>query len=84
MMIEYLPENQTIIYIGTSIIGDGIDIKTLTTFSKGNIIAKVDIIDENKISINWFGLYNDKTKKRMFEDNPFGKGKNAVIRRCKN
>lgn len=82
MTVEYLVENQTIIYIGTSIIGDGIDIKTLTTFSKGNIIAKIDNIDENKISINWFGLYNEKTKKRMFEDNPFGKGRNAVLIKC--
>lgn len=39
--------------------------------SHDSIICKIKFADENSIEIEWFGFYNNKTKKREMIKNPF-------------
>lgn len=78
MMIEYSFDNQTIYYVGTNIIGDGIDAKNISMLKKGEIIGKIKIISENKISISWQGF----NKEKLFMNNPFGSQKPTILLKC--
>ena len=83
MMVELSPDTKTIIYIDTSIIGEDIDIETLTSFSKGEMLANIKILDKDTISINWVGLHNIKTNKRLFQQNPFGNKNPFILTKCR-
>jgi len=40
-------------------------------------VGYIQIIDESKITLTWFGFYNKKTKKNIQTENPFNKEHNV-------
>lgn len=84
MKVEYNADDQTLKYIGTNIIGHSIDSQNIASLSTGDDIAHIKLIEENKLTITWLGLHNKSINKKMFSDNPFGKGKTAIIEKCSN
>ncbi|GEN67213.1 hypothetical protein CRH01_17810 [Chryseobacterium rhizosphaerae] len=45
MMVEISPDYKLIKYIGTNIIGEGVDVKKITSLTKGDVIAVIEGID---------------------------------------
>ncbi|MCQ9639728.1 hypothetical protein MP478_10005 [Chryseobacterium sp. WG14] len=78
MMVEVSSDNKSLKYIGTNIIGEGVDIKKITTLTKGDVLAKIDIINEYKISVNWL----DFIKEKIFIKNLFGKENSIILSKC--
>ncbi|CAH0266436.1 hypothetical protein [Chryseobacterium sp. Bi04] len=78
MMVEVSSDNKSLKYIGTNIIGEGVDVKKITTLTKGDVLAKIDIINKNKISVNWL----DIIKEKIFIKNLFGKENSIILSKC--
>ncbi|MBL3549705.1 hypothetical protein [Chryseobacterium sp. KMC2] len=78
MMVEISPDYKLIKYIGTNIIGEGVDVKKITSLTKGDVIAVIEGIDENKISIHWLGF----EKEELFINNPFSQGNTTTLVKC--
>ncbi len=52
-------------------------------FSREETIAEIKTVRENTFEISWFGFYNQKSKKRNSQENPFAiTEKNVQLVRC--
>lgn len=78
MMVEISSDQKLLKYVGTNIIGEGVDVKKITTLNKGDVIAKIEAINENKISIHWLGF----EKEKLFIKNPFSQESSTTLTKC--
>jgi len=82
-MIDLDRENKSLKYVATNIIDENIGHKNIEGLSKGEVIGELQIVENNKITISWNGLYNNKTKQKMFVQNPFSEKKSCTIKKCR-
>lgn len=78
MMVEISSDQKLLKYVGTNIIGEGVNVKQITTLNKGDVIAKIEAINENKISIHWLGFEEEK----LFIKNPFSQESTTILTKC--
>lgn len=83
LLLEFDPASQLLKYLGTNIIGEGITAENIIGLSKGQTIAKIYSSEDEKISIEWLGLFNEKTNQKIFVQNPFDKQKISILKKCK-
>lgn len=77
MMIELSSNKSELQYVGTNIIGEGVDTSKLSSLKKGKTIAKFEVKNNNLI-IFWNGFSEDK----FLTKNPFSMGNSTILKKC--